>query len=71
MSTAYSEVVFVLSGKGEFPLASLFAATAPAGKRTLEFFTTQLSNDHTRKAYLTVLKTFSAWCEERGLSGLG
>lgn len=71
ISPAHSKVVFVLSGQQEFPLASLLAATAPVGKRTLEFFTTQLSNDHTRKAYLTVLKTFSAWCETKGVSELG
>lgn len=50
---------------------SIFAGRPTAQKRTVEFFTTQISNDHTRKAYLTVLKTFSAWCDERGLRELG
>jgi len=32
--------------------AQLFAPTPKAAKRVLEFFTAQINNDHTRKAYL-------------------
>ena len=31
--------------------AALFAPTPKAAKRVLEFFTAQVNNDHTRKAY--------------------
>ena len=32
--------------------APLFAPTPKAAQRVLEFFTTQINNDHTRKSYL-------------------
>jgi hypothetical protein len=33
-------------------LASLFAPMPKATQRVLEFFTTKINNDHTRKSYL-------------------
>jgi hypothetical protein len=36
-------------------LARLFMPTPKAAKRVVEFFTTQISNEHTRKAYLLTL----------------
>ena len=41
-----------------------------AAKRVLEFFTTQIENDHTRKAYLNATRHFAQWCEERGIKEL-
>jgi site-specific recombinase XerD len=32
----------------------------------LEFFTTQINNDHTRKAYLSAARRFAEWCERAG-----
>jgi len=29
----------------------------------LEFFTTQINNDHTRKSYLNATRCFAEWCE--------
>ena len=43
--------------------AALFAPTPKAARRTVEFFTAQINNDHTRKAYLNATRRFSAWCE--------
>jgi hypothetical protein len=37
-----------------------------AAKRVLEFFTTQINNDHTRKVYLNVARRFADCCEEGG-----
>ena len=37
----------------------LFAPTPKAAKRVFEFFTTQVSNGHTRKAYLNVTRRFA------------
>ena len=37
--------------------ATLFTPTPKAEKRLLEFFTAQINNDHTRKAYLNVTRT--------------
>ena len=36
----------------------------------LEFFTAQINNDHTRKAYLNATRRFSEWCEAHGLHEL-
>jgi hypothetical protein len=41
------------------PRAALCADTQ-GPKRCVEFFTTQISNDHTRKAYLNAMRRFSS-----------
>ena len=43
--------------------ARLFAPTPKAAQRVLEFFTTQINNDHTRKSYLNATRRFAEWCE--------
>ena len=50
--------------------APLFAPTPKAAKRVLEFFTTQINNDHTRKAYMNATRRFAAWCEAHGIREL-
>ena len=50
--------------------ARLFAPTPKAAKRVLEFFTAQINNDHTRKAYLNATRRFADWCEAHGLHEL-
>jgi integrase/recombinase XerD len=52
-----------------FPVR-LFAPTPKAAKRVLEFFTTQINNDHTRKAYINAARRFAQWCEARGIAEL-
>ena len=49
---------------------AVFAGPAAAERRFWEFFTTQISNDNTRKAYLNTLRTFSAWCQSRKICEL-
>lgn len=53
-----------------FQPAPLFTPTPKATQRFIEFFTAQINNDHTRKAYLNATRRFSAWCEGRGLQNL-
>ena len=36
----------------------------------LEFFVTQINNDHTRKAYANATRRFAQWCEARGITEL-
>jgi len=48
----------------------LFAPTPKAARRTVEFFTAQINNDHTRKAYLNATQRFSIWCEGKGIHQL-
>jgi integrase/recombinase XerD len=48
----------------------LFAPTAKAAERVLEFFTAQINNDNTRSAYLIATKRFTQWCEDHGIREL-
>jgi len=50
--------------------AALFAPTRKAARRTLDFFTTQINNDHTRKSYLNATRRFAEWCDKRGIGQL-
>src|SRR3954449_1321706 len=42
-----------------------------ANWRYVEFFTANINNDHTRRAYARACSRFFAWCENRGLSLTG
>jgi len=48
--------------------ARLFTPTPKAAKRVLEFFTTQIENDHTRKAYLNATRRFAQWYEAHDIA---
>jgi integrase/recombinase XerD len=50
--------------------APLFAPTPKAAQRFVEFFTAQINNDHTRKAYLVATRRFAAWCQAHALGDL-
>ena len=52
-----------------FPVALLTPAPT-AARRVLEFFTAQITNDHTRKAYLNAARRFAGWCDEHGIGQL-
>ena len=39
-----------------------------AGWRFVEFFTANINNDHTRRAYARACGRFFGWCERRGLT---
>jgi len=69
MSDHATRQLIVAPAAGLIP-ARLYAPTPKAAKRVLEFFTAQINNDHTRKAYLNAARRFSQWCEARGLDQL-
>jgi site-specific recombinase XerD len=50
--------------------ARLFAPKPKAARRVVEFFTAQINNDHTRKAYLNATRRFAEWCDGHDLSEL-
>ena len=50
--------------------AALFAPTPKAAKRVLEFFTGQINNDHTRRAYMNATRRFAVWCASKGIDEL-
>ena len=56
---------------GRDVLPALFTPTPAAARRTLEFFTANIRNPNTRKAYARAVAEFAAWCGERGLDELG
>jgi site-specific recombinase XerD len=60
----------ILSPAPELQPAPLFTPTPKAAKRVLEFFTGQINNDHTRKAYLNATRRFAAWCDKLGIAQL-
>ena len=62
------EVSLVSGGAGGLP--ALFAPTPAAAKRTLEFFTANIRNPNTRKAYARAVDGFAAWCAGHGLKDL-
>lgn len=49
---------------------ALFLPDARAERRFWEFFTAQIPNDHTRRAYFHAAGQFSSWCRRYGLDDL-
>ena len=47
-------------------LPTLFRATPAAAERTLEFFTANIRNPNTRRAYAGAVAEFAAWCGVHG-----
>ena len=60
----------ILSSAPELQPAPLFAPTPKAATRVLEFFTAQVNNDHTRKAYWNATRRFAEWCAAHGIGQL-
>ena len=51
-------------------LPALFQAVPDGGRRFWEFFTVNIRNPHTRRAYFKAVETFAAWCAGKGLHDL-
>jgi site-specific recombinase XerD len=60
----------VIAPSPELQPAALFTPTPNAAERVLEFFTAQINNDNTRKAYLNATRRFAEWCDSRGIGEL-
>ena len=66
---ASSEAIVVSGGwQIEGLPATVRRAGPQAAERTMEFFTAQIRNPHTRAAYATAVTRFFAWCDARGLA---
>ena len=50
--------------------APLFTPTQKAAKRVLEFFTAQINNDNTRRAYINATRRLAAWCDRKNINEL-
>jgi len=44
---------------------ALFAGSPQSARRFWEFFTAEIPNDNTRKAYFCAIRRFDAWCAAR------
>lgn len=55
---------------GGVTLPVLFAPDAPTAKRVLEFFTANIRNPNTRRAYAKAVVDFASWCETNSLDRL-
>jgi site-specific recombinase XerD len=60
----------MIANSAELTPAALFAPTPKAQKRVVEFFTAQVNNDHTRRAYVNATRRFSDWCAAQGIEHL-
>ena len=60
----------VATGSAAAALPALFHGVPDDGRRFWEFFTVNIRNPHTRRAYFKAVETFAAWCEGRGLHDL-
>ncbi|MGX1501098.1 site-specific recombinase XerD [Labrenzia sp. MBR-25] len=59
----------LLPGSENMPM--ILASETPSGhQRFLEFFTANIQNSNTRKAYMRAALDFMDWCAERGISTL-
>jgi site-specific recombinase XerD len=61
------DVVRIPSGR---VLPKLFAPDPDAARRFIEFFTAQIRNPHTRRAYTRAAVGFAVWCEQNDLREL-
>lgn len=55
---------------GPMAVPALFSGTPLAAQRTLAFFTVNIRNPHTRRAYGRAVADFSTWCAGQGLTQL-
>src|ERR1700686_652082 len=60
----------ILSPTPELQPATVFTPTPKAAKRVLEFFTAQISNDHTRRAYMNAARRFADWWADNSIHEL-
>jgi site-specific recombinase XerD len=51
-------------------LPALFAPDAKTAERIVEFFTAQVRNSNTRKAYARAAGSFAAWRSDNGIAAL-
>jgi len=62
--------VLVKATRGSFKLPALFAPDPDAERRFIEFFTANIRNPNTRRAYARAAAEFAVWCEQNDLREL-
>lgn len=66
-----AEALVVIGRQDGVALPVLFAPDAKTAERVIEFFTAQIRNPNTRKAYATAVGRFATWCADQGIGELG
>ena len=66
-----TEALVVIGGQNGMALPALFAPDAKTAERVIEFFTAQIRNPNTRKAYVRATGSFATWCADQGIDELG
>jgi site-specific recombinase XerD len=61
----------ILVPSSDLQPAAFFTPTQKAAKRVLKFFSGQINNDHTRRAYMNATRRFAAWCASKSIDELG
>lgn len=69
-SIAVQPLAGAIAHAGAPALPALFAPTEAASRRFVEFFTANIRNPNTRKAYARAAADFAAWCELQELHEL-
>jgi integrase/recombinase XerD len=64
---AFSRQLAAVGATGSGPLPAIFLRGRDGGRRFWEFFTANIRNKNTRKAYFVAVSRFSKWCEQRKL----
>lgn len=67
MTPSPSSQQAILRPEASPTLPALFTPDAAAARRFVEFFTANIRNPNTRKAYARAVGEFAAWCDQRGL----
>jgi integrase len=60
----------IIAPSQELLPAPLFTPTRKAARRFLEFFTAQINNAHTRRAYMNATRRFADWCASKQIHEL-
>jgi integrase/recombinase XerD len=64
------EIALLAARSGSPPLPVIFQAAPDGGRRFWEFFTVNIRNPNTRRAYFKAVAGFAAWCDDKGLRDL-
>src|ERR1700730_1853609 len=64
-----NEIAIIVRGP-EFSPPAVFAPDAAAAKRFLEFFTANIRNPNTRRAYWRAVREFASWWEDQRIGEL-
>lgn len=60
-----------IGSRAGITLPALLAPDAATARRVLEFFTANIRNPNTRKAYARAVTAFADWCDARRIAALG